>query len=58
MTAVHLARAGQVGHTPSVAFQQLPPRKDVVNQCLEFEVGHRIHSSLRNTWPGRHSGIT
>ena len=23
-------------HTPSIAFRHLPPRKDVVNQCLEF----------------------
>ena len=25
------------GHTPSIAFLHLPP-KDVVNQCLEFDV--------------------
>ena len=24
-------------HTPSIAFRHLPPRKDVVNQCLEFD---------------------
>ena len=24
-------------HTPSIAFWHLPPRKDVVNQCLEFD---------------------
>ena len=23
-------------HTPSIAFRHFPPRKDVVNQCLEF----------------------
>ena len=23
-------------HTPSIAFRHLPPRKDVVNQCLDF----------------------
>ena len=23
-------------HTPSIAFRHLPPRKDVVNQCLQF----------------------
>ena len=23
-------------HTPSIAFRHLPPRKDIVNQCLEF----------------------
>ena len=27
------------GHTPSIAFRHLPPRKDVVNQCLEFGEG-------------------
>ena len=25
-------------HTPSTAFRHLPPRKDVVNSCLEFAV--------------------
>ena len=30
-------------HTPSIAFRHLPPRKDVVNQCLEF--GLSSHSS-------------
>ena len=25
-----------VHHTPSIAFRHLPPRKDVVTQCLEF----------------------
>ena len=24
-------------HTPTIAFRHLPPRKDVVNQCLEFD---------------------
>ena len=24
-------------HTSSIAFRHLPPRKDVVNQCLEFD---------------------
>ena len=28
-------------HTPSIAFRHLPPRKDVVNQCLEFGP-HRV----------------
>ena len=23
-------------HTQSIAFRHLPPRKDIVNQCLEF----------------------
>ena len=27
-------------HTPSIAFRHLPPRKDVVNQCLEFAFEH------------------
>ena len=25
-----------MSHTPGIAFRHLPPRKDVVNQCLEF----------------------
>ena len=32
-------------HTPSSDFPHLPPRKDVVNQCLEFVsglLGHRV----------------
>ena len=29
--------AQSVTHTPSIAFRHLPPKKDVVNQCLEFE---------------------
>ena len=24
-------------HTPSITFRHLPPKEDVVNQCLEFE---------------------
>ena len=28
----------QYTHTPNIAFRHLPPRKDVVNQCLEFGV--------------------
>ena len=27
------------GHTPSIAFRHPPPKKDVVNQCLECGVG-------------------
>ena len=39
-------------HTPSIAFRHPPPRKDVVNQCLEFarqtltQGGHGIASIL------------
>ena len=32
-------RRQERGHTPSIAFRHLPPRKDVVNQCLESGVG-------------------
>ena len=31
----HLSTEG-ASHTPSIAFRHLSPRKDVVNQCLEF----------------------
>ena len=27
----------RTSHTPSTAFRHLRPRKDIVNQCLEFE---------------------
>ena len=32
-------------HTPSIAFRHLSPRKDVVNQCLEFECSCHYCSS-------------
>ena len=27
-------------HTLSIAFRHIPPKKDVVNQCLEFDLAH------------------
>ena len=30
---------GGGGNHPNIAFRHLPPRKDVVNQCLEFGLG-------------------
>ena len=35
-------------HTPSIAFRHLPPRKDVVNQCLEFGP-NSVHSTADTT---------
>ena len=35
-------------HTPSIAFRHLPPRKDVVNQCLEFGL-NPVHSTADTT---------
>ena len=35
---IEWARVHRQSHTPSTAFRHLPPRKDVVNRCLEFEV--------------------
>ena len=52
-TAVH--RHGQrpskglgTDHTPCIAFRHLLPRKDVVNQCLEFVLGvmYKIYNGL------------
>ena len=30
-------------HIPSIAFRHLPPRKDVVNQCLEFGPSPQVY---------------
>ena len=35
-----------LSHTPSIAFRHLPPKKDVVNQCLESGDRSDIHSSF------------
>ena len=42
-------------HTPSTAFRHLPPRKDVVNQCLEFgsivtELVHGVSRDRNRGW--------
>ena len=38
-------------HTPSIAFRQPPPRKDVVNQCLEFGTHILCSTILMFVWP-------
>ena len=42
-----LARKDTFGHTPSIAILYLPPRKDVVNQCLEFNIWYEGTEELR-----------
>ena len=42
-----MARFQALLHTPSIAFWHLPPRKDVVNQCLEFYPGWRLTANSK-----------
>ena len=38
-------------HTPSIAFRYLPPRKDVVNQCLELCPSDKTKLEMRGHAP-------
>ena len=43
-------------HTPSIVFRHLFPRKDVVNQCLEF--GRKVVCSLADSFLGSMTYLT
>ena len=59
---LHIHAGKRREHTPSIAFRHLPPRKDVVNQCLEFDLypegADRVAGQLRGDKECPFSGVT